>query len=146
MRLICAHLLSILAPKLRFVLILGLLKHDCEILFYILQKLQNIIRKCLERTEMLSLKSISFPAIGTGGFNFPNSEVANCMFKEILTFGRKKNFKSLRKVHVLLHPKDKDNIKVMLLFFQIRNCHLFLRNLKLYLAKIIVNVQLIITK
>ncbi|XP_039179734.1 protein mono-ADP-ribosyltransferase PARP14-like isoform X2 [Crotalus tigris] len=74
-------------------------------------KLQNIMRKCLERTEMLSLKSISFPAIGSGGFNFPNSEVAKCMFKEILTFSRKKNFKSLQKVHVLLHPKDKDNIK-----------------------------------
>ncbi|XP_029140550.1 protein mono-ADP-ribosyltransferase PARP14 [Protobothrops mucrosquamatus] len=76
-----------------------------------IKKLQNIMRKCLERTEMLSLKSISFPAIGTGGFNFPNSEVAKCMFKEILTFSRKKNFKSLQKVHVLLHPKDKDNIK-----------------------------------
>ncbi|XP_039179733.1 protein mono-ADP-ribosyltransferase PARP14-like isoform X1 [Crotalus tigris] len=76
-----------------------------------IKKLQNIMRKCLERTEMLSLKSISFPAIGSGGFNFPNSEVAKCMFKEILTFSRKKNFKSLQKVHVLLHPKDKDNIK-----------------------------------
>ncbi|XP_029140551.1 protein mono-ADP-ribosyltransferase PARP14 [Protobothrops mucrosquamatus] len=83
-----------------------------------IKKLQNIMRKCLERTEMLSLKSISFPAIGSGGFNFPNSEVAKCMFKEILTFSRKKNFKSLQKVHVLLHPKDKDNIKAFTEVFQ----------------------------
>ncbi|XP_070813176.1 protein mono-ADP-ribosyltransferase PARP14-like [Pituophis catenifer annectens] len=76
-----------------------------------IKKLKNIMRNCLERAEMLSLKSISFPAIGTGGFNFPNYEVAKCMFKEILTFSRKKNFKFLQKVHVLLHPKDKENIK-----------------------------------
>ncbi|XP_070804747.1 protein mono-ADP-ribosyltransferase PARP14-like [Pituophis catenifer annectens] len=82
------------------------------------KKLKNIMRNCLERAEMLSLKSISFPAIGTGGFNFPNYEVAKCMFKEILMFSRKKNFKSLQKVHVLLHPKDKENIKAFTKVFQ----------------------------
>ncbi|XP_063144814.1 protein mono-ADP-ribosyltransferase PARP14-like [Candoia aspera] len=75
------------------------------------KELKNIVRKCLERTEMLSLKSISFPAIGTGGFNFPNSEVAKYMCEEVLQFSSRKNFKSLQKVHFLLHPKDKDNIK-----------------------------------
>ncbi|XP_013929775.1 PREDICTED: poly [ADP-ribose] polymerase 14-like [Thamnophis sirtalis] len=80
--------------------------------------LKSIMRNCLERAEMLSLKSISFPAIGTGGFNFPNYEVAKCMFQEILTFSRKKNFKSLQNVHVLLHPKDKKNIKVFTKVFQ----------------------------
>uniref|UniRef100_A0A8C5SFI7 Poly [ADP-ribose] polymerase n=1 Tax=Laticauda laticaudata TaxID=8630 RepID=A0A8C5SFI7_LATLA len=82
------------------------------------KKLINIVRNCLEMVEMLSLQSISFPAIGTGGFNFPNSEVAKCMFKEILRFSRKKNFKSLQKVHILLHPKDKDNIKAFTKVFQ----------------------------
>ncbi|XP_070586713.1 protein mono-ADP-ribosyltransferase PARP14-like [Erythrolamprus reginae] len=82
------------------------------------KKLKNIIRHCLERTEMLSLKSISFPAIGTGGFNFPNSVVAKCIFKEILMFSRKKNFKSLQKVHVVIHPKDKVNIKAFTKFFR----------------------------
>ncbi|XP_058050779.1 protein mono-ADP-ribosyltransferase PARP14-like [Ahaetulla prasina] len=83
-----------------------------------IKKLKNIMRNCLERAEMLSLKSISFPAIGTGGFNFPNHEVAKCMFNEILTFSRKKNFKSLQKVHVLLHPKDKENIKAFTKVFR----------------------------
>ncbi|XP_026521207.1 poly [ADP-ribose] polymerase 14-like [Notechis scutatus] len=82
------------------------------------KKLKNIVRNCLERAEMLSLQSISFPAIGTGGFNFPNSEVAKCMFEEILRFSRKKNFRSLQKVHILLHPKDKDNIKAFTKVFQ----------------------------
>ncbi|XP_007443322.3 poly [ADP-ribose] polymerase 14, partial [Python bivittatus] len=76
-----------------------------------MKKLKNIVRKCLERTEMLSLTSISFPAIGTGGFHFPHSEVAKYMFEEVLQFSRRKNFNSLQKVHFLLHPKDKDNIK-----------------------------------
>ncbi|XP_058050767.1 protein mono-ADP-ribosyltransferase PARP14-like isoform X2 [Ahaetulla prasina] len=45
------------------------------------KKLKNIMRNCLERAEMLSLKSISFPAIGTGGFNFPNHEAFTKVFR-----------------------------------------------------------------
>ncbi|KAJ7345856.1 hypothetical protein JRQ81_001806 [Phrynocephalus forsythii] len=75
------------------------------------KELKRIVRECLESTEKLSLSSVAFPAIGTGGFSFPKSEVAKLMFEEVLQFSTKKNFKYLQEVHFLLHPKDTDNIQ-----------------------------------
>ncbi|XP_062972727.1 protein mono-ADP-ribosyltransferase PARP14-like isoform X2 [Elgaria multicarinata webbii] len=85
-----------------------------------MQKLRDIVRECLEKTEELSLSSISFPAIGTGGFAFPKSEVAKLMFDEALQFSSAKNLKSLQEVHFLLHPNDNDNIKAFSDVFESR--------------------------
>ncbi|XP_061464993.1 protein mono-ADP-ribosyltransferase PARP14-like isoform X2 [Rhineura floridana] len=85
-----------------------------------MKKLKDIVRKCLEKTEELSLSSVSFPAIGTGGFSFPKSEVAKLMFEEVLQFSSRKNLKSLQEVHFLLHPNDKDNIQAFSDVFESR--------------------------
>ncbi|XP_077176452.1 protein mono-ADP-ribosyltransferase PARP14 [Paroedura picta] len=80
--------------------------------------LQDIVRECLEKTEALSLSSVAFPAIGTGGFGFPKSEVAKLMFEEVLQFGRRRNLKSLKEVQILLHPNDENNIKAFYEVFE----------------------------
>uniref|UniRef100_K7F6P0 Poly [ADP-ribose] polymerase n=1 Tax=Pelodiscus sinensis TaxID=13735 RepID=K7F6P0_PELSI len=73
--------------------------------------LRDIVKKCLKKTEELSLHSITFPAIGTGGFGFPKPAVAKLMFDEVFKFSSKHNLQSLQEVHFLLHPRDTDNIQ-----------------------------------
>ncbi|XP_030344136.1 protein mono-ADP-ribosyltransferase PARP14 isoform X2 [Strigops habroptila] len=73
--------------------------------------LGDIITKCLEVAEELSLKSITFPAIGTGNLGFPRSVVAKLLFDKVFEFSSKNGVNSLKEVHFLLHPKDIANIQ-----------------------------------
>ncbi|NXH34828.1 PAR14 polymerase, partial [Myiagra hebetior] len=73
--------------------------------------LGDIITKCLEIAEELSLKSITFPAIGTGKLEFPRSVVAKLLFDKVFEFSSKNRVNSLEEVHFLLHPKDTANIQ-----------------------------------
>ncbi|NXI95017.1 PAR14 polymerase, partial [Psophia crepitans] len=73
--------------------------------------LGDIITKCLEIAEELSLKSITFPAIGTGNLKFPRPVVAKLLFDKVFEFSSKKRVNSLEEVHFLLHPKDTANIQ-----------------------------------
>ncbi|XP_035188306.1 protein mono-ADP-ribosyltransferase PARP14-like isoform X1 [Oxyura jamaicensis] len=73
--------------------------------------LGNIITECLQIAEEQSLKSITFPAIGTGNLGFPRSVVAKLLFDKVVEFSSKNKVNSLKEVHFLLHPKDKENIQ-----------------------------------
>ncbi|OXB58391.1 hypothetical protein ASZ78_012419 [Callipepla squamata] len=73
--------------------------------------LGKVIAKCLQTAEELSLKSITFPAIGTGVLGFPSSVVAKLLFDKVYEFSSKKKTNSLQEVHFLLHPKDVNNIQ-----------------------------------
>ncbi|NWV47621.1 PAR14 polymerase, partial [Daphoenositta chrysoptera] len=73
--------------------------------------LGDVIIKCLEIAEELSLKSITFPAIGTGKLEFPRSVVAKLLFDKVFEFSSKSRVNSLEEVHILLHPKDTANIQ-----------------------------------
>ncbi|XP_027534842.1 poly [ADP-ribose] polymerase 14 [Neopelma chrysocephalum] len=73
--------------------------------------LEDVINLCLKKAEELGLKSISFPAIGTGGFGFPKNIVSKLMFDVVFEFSSSHTPKNLQEVHFLLHPKDIDNIQ-----------------------------------
>ncbi|XP_051643668.1 protein mono-ADP-ribosyltransferase PARP14 [Manacus candei] len=73
--------------------------------------LEDVINLCLKKAEELELKSISFPAIGTGGFGFPKTIVSKLMFDVVFEFSSSHTPKNLQEVHFLLHPKDVDNIQ-----------------------------------
>ncbi|XP_077685711.1 protein mono-ADP-ribosyltransferase PARP14 isoform X6 [Eretmochelys imbricata] len=73
--------------------------------------LRDIITECLQTAEQLSLKSITFPAIGTGNLGFPKPVVAKLMFDQVFKFSHKKYIQSLQDVHFLLYPDDTDNIQ-----------------------------------
>ncbi|XP_019378093.1 PREDICTED: poly [ADP-ribose] polymerase 14-like isoform X2 [Gavialis gangeticus] len=73
--------------------------------------LGDIIEKCLQIVEEQSLKSIAFPAVGTGNLGFPKTAVAKLMFEQVFQFSSKVNLKSLQEVHFLIHPKDTDNFQ-----------------------------------
>lgn len=81
----------------------------------VLQVLENVINFCLKKTEELGLKSITFPAIGTGGFGFPKTIVSKLMFDVVFRFSSSHIRKNLQEVHFLLSPQDIDNIQVVLL-------------------------------
>lgn len=76
------------------------------------QIMEDIIRDCLKITEKLSLKSIAFPAIGTGNLGFPKATFAELITSEVLKFSSKYQPKTLRKVYFMLHPSDHENIQV----------------------------------
>ncbi|NXD19774.1 PAR14 polymerase, partial [Spelaeornis formosus] len=75
--------------------------------------LGDIITKCLEIAEELNLKSITFPAIGTGNLEFPRSVVAKLLFDKVFEFSSKNRLNSLDEVCFLLHTKDTANIQVI---------------------------------
>ncbi|XP_052530868.1 protein mono-ADP-ribosyltransferase PARP14 isoform X1 [Tympanuchus pallidicinctus] len=76
-----------------------------------LKTLENIVNLCLMKTEELGLNSITFPAIGTGGFRFPKTVVSKLMFDEVFKFSSSHSRKTLQEVHFLLHPDDMYNIQ-----------------------------------
>ncbi|XP_063197726.1 protein mono-ADP-ribosyltransferase PARP14-like isoform X2 [Chroicocephalus ridibundus] len=77
-----------------------------------LKILEGIIYSCLKKTEELGLNSITFPAIGTGGFGYPKTLVSELMFDKVFEFSSSHARKTLQEVHFLLSPKDLDNIQV----------------------------------
>ncbi|OWK63178.1 Poly [ADP-ribose] polymerase 14 [Lonchura striata] len=73
--------------------------------------LEDAINFCLKKTEELGLKSITFPAIGTGGFGFPKILVSKLMFDLVFNFSSSHTQKNLQEVHFLLNPQDTDTIQ-----------------------------------
>ncbi|XP_016055419.1 PREDICTED: poly [ADP-ribose] polymerase 14 [Miniopterus natalensis] len=73
--------------------------------------MQDIIRKCLEVTESMLLKSIAFPAIGTGNLGFPKTIFAELIISEVFKFSSNNQPTALQEVCFLLHPKDHENIQ-----------------------------------
>uniref|UniRef100_L7N1F5 Poly [ADP-ribose] polymerase n=1 Tax=Myotis lucifugus TaxID=59463 RepID=L7N1F5_MYOLU len=73
--------------------------------------MQDIIRKCLEMTENLSLNSIAFPAIGTGNLGFPKTVFAELIISEVFKFSSNSQRTALQEVCFLLHPSDHGNIQ-----------------------------------
>ncbi|KAF6120826.1 poly(ADP-ribose) polymerase family member 14 [Phyllostomus discolor] len=73
--------------------------------------MEDIIRKCLETTENLSLKSIAFPAIGTGNLGFPKTVFAELIISEVFKFSSNNQPTALQEVCFLLHPNDHANIQ-----------------------------------
>ncbi|XP_059543639.1 protein mono-ADP-ribosyltransferase PARP14-like isoform X2 [Myotis daubentonii] len=73
--------------------------------------MQDIIRKCLEMTENLSLNSIAFPAIGTGNLGFPKTVFAELIISEVFKFSSNSQPTALQEVCFLLHPSDHGNIQ-----------------------------------
>lgn len=69
------------------------------------QTLKAIIGQCLEDAERLKMKSLSFPAIGTGVLNYPKELVSRVLLAEVQSYSRKKPL-HLREVFIVVHPKD----------------------------------------
>ncbi|XP_007942118.1 protein mono-ADP-ribosyltransferase PARP14 [Orycteropus afer afer] len=73
--------------------------------------MEDIIKECLEITEKLSLKSVTFPAIGTGNLGFPKTIFAELIISEVFKFSSKNQQRALEEVHFLLYPSDHETIQ-----------------------------------
>ncbi|XP_030909303.1 protein mono-ADP-ribosyltransferase PARP14 isoform X1 [Melopsittacus undulatus] len=76
-----------------------------------METLKDIITVCLKKTEELGLKSITFPAIGTGEFRFPKNVVSKLMFDVVFKFSSSHIRRTLQEVHFVLNPNDVDSIQ-----------------------------------
>lgn len=71
-----------------------------------MQVLIRIVDDCLNEAERCGLRSLTFPAIGTGNLGFPPAEVARLMLDDVLNFSQKKGSNSVQEVVFTLHPSD----------------------------------------
>ncbi|XP_033856210.3 protein mono-ADP-ribosyltransferase PARP9-like [Acipenser ruthenus] len=73
--------------------------------------LSHIVMKSLCMAETDIVKSIAFPAIGTGNLDFPKDEVAKIMMGQVLTFAEQVYKGSKLDVYFVLYPPDQDTVK-----------------------------------
>ncbi|KAK7933379.1 hypothetical protein WMY93_004275 [Mugilogobius chulae] len=73
--------------------------------------LGGIICSCLEEAEKMRLRSLSFPALGTGNLNFPRALVSGLMLQEVHAFSRARSPRHLREVMVVVHPADVQTVE-----------------------------------
>ena len=99
--------------------------------------MREIVEDCLNKAENRGLTSISFPAIGTGKLGFPKDLAASVMIGEVLAF--KKQSMRLKKVAIVLHPKDRETIQVETGIFHIE-VHTYINQMWLVLLTVDVDV------
>ncbi|XP_020841598.1 LOW QUALITY PROTEIN: protein mono-ADP-ribosyltransferase PARP14-like [Phascolarctos cinereus] len=73
--------------------------------------MEDIVRECLDTPEILSLTSVTFPAIGTGVATFPKTIFAELILSQVFKFSCTRPLKTLKEVHILLQATDIENIK-----------------------------------
>ena len=66
-----------------------------------------IIRNCLEQLKKDNLKSIAFPAIGSGNLNYPSNLVAEAIIEECVKF-LKQNEDTEFEIYIIVYEKDHD--------------------------------------
>ncbi|KAF3851557.1 hypothetical protein F7725_013329 [Dissostichus mawsoni] len=70
------------------------------------EELITIIRYCLEEAEKTQMRSLSFPAIGTGNLSFPRDVVSRVLLQEIHSFSSRRSPRYLRAVAIVVHPRS----------------------------------------
>ena len=76
--------------------------------------LEKFVWSCLRAAKRDKLKSIAIPALGTGALNYPKDFVAKLLINKAQEFDRKENGSQIKRVELVLHPKDTDTIKVVM--------------------------------
>lgn len=84
--------------------------------FFLSQHLTSIIRFCLEEAEKLQVRSVSFPAIGTGTLKFPRDLVSRILLREVHSYSGQKKPRHLAKVVIVVHPSDSQTQDVSVAF------------------------------
>ena len=72
----------------------------------------KFVRNCLNRANSDKMSSINFPAIATGGLQYPPNVVGNIMVKEIKEFRDIYPKSKLRNITIICKPDDVQVIQV----------------------------------
>lgn len=78
----------------------------------IIQGLREVVMACLKKADQQRHRSISFPAIGTGGQKYPKDTVAKEMFACVSAFARSNPKSSVTTVRFVVYYKDNDVYQV----------------------------------
>ncbi|KAK3095211.1 hypothetical protein FSP39_011607 [Pinctada imbricata] len=76
-----------------------------------MQTMEDFVGKCLETADTNQLKSIAFPALGTGQLGYPADLVAGTMYRCISQFEKDNPSTSLVEVQLVVYHKDTATIK-----------------------------------
>ncbi len=74
------------------------------------QLYKNIIYSLLNEAIRLNLKSIAFPAFGSGNLNYPKQEVPKLMFKTLNKYLNETNLKQIQ-IFIVIYENDKETVK-----------------------------------
>ncbi|XP_046558462.1 protein mono-ADP-ribosyltransferase PARP14-like [Haliotis rubra] len=76
------------------------------------QKLEDLIHMMLKYADALKVKSVSFPALGTGGLGYQPAVVANAMYKTVEEYRKAHSSSSIQEVRFVIFPSNLDVFKV----------------------------------
>jgi len=74
--------------------------------FFSSKVLRKIVQRCLQKGEVLRVKSIAFPVIGTGNLNFPRNTASRIMLEEVFRFCQVNGSSSLKDIRFVVYQKD----------------------------------------
>ncbi|XP_052082734.1 protein mono-ADP-ribosyltransferase PARP14-like [Mytilus californianus] len=77
-----------------------------------IQQYESFIKNCLNTAVDLNMKSIAFPALGTGKLNYPSNTAASTMFLAVEAFASANNVGSLTEVNFVIFPADTSVLQV----------------------------------
>ncbi|KAK3085052.1 hypothetical protein FSP39_023555 [Pinctada imbricata] len=84
------------------------------------ENIQNFVTKCLEEADDANVKTLAFPALGTGKLGYPEKIVAEKMFEAIKAFSERHKKTSITKVKFVIYEED---IHVLMIFKDIEKQH-----------------------
>lgn len=73
------------------------------------------VENCLSLAETKKLKSIAFPALGTGNLGYPANVVAAKLFDTVEKYLSKNPNGSLEEVRFVIYQNDHETIKVSMI-------------------------------
>lgn len=76
------------------------------------QLLETFVWNCLSKAVELKMKSIGFPALGTGNLGYPSEEVAFKMFDTVQKFALEQPTGTLCNVMFVIYQEDYQAIQV----------------------------------
>jgi O-acetyl-ADP-ribose deacetylase (regulator of RNase III) len=76
---------------------------------------KEMVRRCLLEMEMRKLKTVAFPAFGTGKLGYPKRETAKAMFDAVEEYQYSCIKSSVESVVFALHVRDIDTCDVCIL-------------------------------
>ena len=80
--------------------------------FNFFQRLGEAVKECLKEADRQGHGSISFPAIGTGGQQYPKDAVATEMFSTVANFAKEHPNSSVSSVRFVVYYKDTESYQV----------------------------------
>ncbi|XP_052082733.1 uncharacterized protein LOC127720272 isoform X2 [Mytilus californianus] len=77
-----------------------------------IQQFEYFIKNCLNTAVDLNMKSIAFPALGTGNLSYPPNIVASSMFLVVDKFASDYNVGALTEINFVIFPADTSVLQV----------------------------------